>query len=267
MSGRLTSLEASRKLPSLPQKHNIIKETKIKLQGTLVVTVSITQSFIMIERPSSPVSVHKGVRFVEEYNTILQVESFLDIEENIAEKLWYSPDYHRKCKVAVKREAREWRKSGLGILLDDAFVNPNPKQVQQCLNAFAQLSDTEYARGVERHLSQEHDAQRVQRKRHFILDVVEQARYLDSLGGLSADEKRDKLAEFSSLQSKIASVFASRIAKADEVAAREGPAPQVAVKLVSKLLHKYQSRRNSIETSRPHTQHVMPTHESRRSSF
>lgn len=224
------------------------------------------------QRAASPVSVQKGVRFVEEYNTVLEVESVLNVEEGIEEKLWYPPDYHRECKMIIKREAKEWRKSGLGILLRDCFVDPNPTQSQLCLNAFTQLSDNDYFRGLERYLSQEHDIQRIQRKRDYILDVVEQARYLGSLRGLTEDERRDKLAEFSTLQSKCAEVFAQRLGKADEQVVKKGEDPEAAAELVSKLFRKNRKggRRNSIETSRPITSSVMPTHEtppSRRGSL
>ena len=228
----------------------------------------------MIQRPSSPDTVRKGVHFMDEHNTVVEVESFLDLEEGIVDKLWYPSTYHRDCKQQLKDEARNWRKSGMGILLHDAFVNPNPRQSQNCLNAFVQLSDEDYCRGVERYLSQQHDAQRSTRKHDFLDDVVEQARYLESLKFLTMEERTKKLAEFAALQSRCAEVFARRMGKADEYVAKHGEDPVAAAKLVAKLLRKNRplGRRCSIETSKPvsrHQDHVMPTHESvsRRGSF
>jgi hypothetical protein len=205
------------------------------------------------------------VRFLDTH-TVVEVESVLNAEEEIVEKLWYQPHELKIQKALLKQDAREWRKTGLGILLQDAFVNPDPKKGQAQLNAFAQLGDTEYARGIERYLCRAHDEQRVERKRDFIQDVLEQWRYLDSLKQFTTEEKMVKLAEFSALQSKCAEVFARRMGTADETAVTKGEDTKAAQKLVSKLFRK-QRRRNSIETSG--RRDVMPTHESygRRVSF
>lgn len=211
-------------------------------------------------------SCKKGVRFNDQQNQIVEVESFVTMscseEDNIVEKLWYQPWEQKEHKRAIKRDAREWRKTGLGILLRDAFVNPNPQQTQNCLNAFVQLAGDDYVRGIERHLSQQHDEQRVERKRCFVQDVVEQALYLQAHSNLSDDEKRQKLAEFSALQSKCAEVFAHRIARADETVVKQGEDPKAAAKLVSKLFRNEFSRRSrSVECQ----SNVMPTHESKTS--
>jgi len=202
----------------------------------------------------------------------------INIEEGIAEKLWYQPWERKEHKRAIKRDAREWRQTGLGILLHDTFVNPNPKETQCCLNAFVQLADEAYSRGIERYLSQQHDEQRVERKRNFVQDVLEQARYLDSLRNVSEDEKRDKLAEFSALQSKCAEVFARRIGKADETVVLKGEDPSAAAKLVSKLFRNEFRRTRSLDNAattptNSNNSNVMPTVESaqarqqRRASF
>ena len=222
----------------------------------------------------------KGVRFNESRNQLFVIDSVVEFEEGIVEKLWYQDWERKEHKRAIQREAREWRKTGLGILLRDTFVNPNPKQTQSCLNAFTRLADNDYCRGIERYLSQQHDAQRHERKTHFIQDVVEQARYLQSLKDrnyLTDEEAREKLAEFSALQSKCAEVFARRIAKADETVVKQGEDPSGAAKLVNTLYRNETRRSRSMDTTIQHQaakqyyKDVMPTVESksthRRSSF
>ncbi|CAB9503577.1 expressed unknown protein [Seminavis robusta] len=201
------------------------------------------------------------VRFNDECNQIVEVQSVITVEEGIVEKLWYQPWEHKENKRAIKRDARQWRKSGLGILLRDTFGNPNPQHTQTCLDAFVQLADADYVRGIERHLSQQHDEMRVERKRFFVQDVVEQARYLQAHPNLTEDEKLTKLAEFSTLQSKCAEVFAHRIGKADERVVRKGEDPKAASKLVSKLFRNEFRRSRSLEAQS--SANVMPTHESR----
>ena len=202
----------------------------------------------------------RGVHFDDESNRIIEIEPMVSIEEGITiDELWYQPWERKELKRVMKRDAKEWRQTGLGILLHDAFVNPNPKQAQACLNAFVQLADSKYLRGSERYLSQPHDEQRTERKRNFIQDVLDQAYYLNTIKYLSEDEKIEKLAEFSALQSKCAAVFARRIGKADEVVVRKGENPGAAAELVAKLFKNEYRRTRSLDVA-----NVMPTHESRR---
>jgi hypothetical protein len=209
--------------------------------------------------PGSALPRRKGVRFDDQRNRIVEIEPMVNADEGITvEELWYQPWERKEHKRQLKLSAREWRQTGLGILLHDTFVNPNPKQAQSCLNAFTQLADSEYSRGIERYLSQQHDEQRIERKRSFVQDVLQQARYLETIRTLTDDEKVLKLAEFSALQSKCAEVFARRIGKADETVVQKGEDPTIAAKLVTKLLrNEYRRSRSSDAVN------VMPTHESR----
>ena len=87
----------------------------------------------------------RGVHFDDESNRIIEIEPMVSIEEGITiDELWYQPWERKELKRVMKRDAKEWRQTGLGILLHDAFVNPNPKQAQACLNAFVQLADSAY---------------------------------------------------------------------------------------------------------------------------
>lgn len=201
---------------------------------------------------------NRGVRFDDSTNQLFEIEPVMYVEEGIHEELWYQPWEQKENKRAMKRVAREWRKTGLQILLNDTFVNPNPKLTQSCLDAFVQLADSEYVRGSERYLSHQHDEQRTGRKRNFIQDVLEQSRYLETCKHMSADEKREKLAEFSQLQSKCAEVFARRIGQADETVAKNGENPSAAAKLISKLFLSEARRSRSMDMQA----NVMRTHES-----
>lgn len=200
----------------------------------------------------------KGVHFQDHCRVIL-VRPLVELEDGLCvEDFWYQSWERSESKRELKREAKEWRRSGLGVLLHDTFSNPNPKQVQACLDAFVRLSDDEYCRGAERFLSQQHDQQRVERKKSFVHDVIEQARYLESIKNMSQDEKMEKLAEFSALQSKCAAVFARRIGRADETAIVKGEDPSAAAKLVAKLCKNEFRRARSVDAV-----NVMPTHESK----
>jgi hypothetical protein len=210
---------------------------------------------------SAPVPApRKGVRFDDQRNQVLEIQTVITLEEGIVEKLWYQSWEHKDNKRAIKEEAHVWRKTGMGILLRDTFASTNASKTQRCLNAFVQLADGDYVRGIERHLSQQHDQQRVQGKRNFVQNVLEQARYLESHPFLTDDEKRNKLAQFSALQSKVSEVFARRLGKADETVALQGEDPKAAAKLVSKLFRNEMRRTRSLEEHA----NVMPTHESRR---
>jgi len=195
------------------------------------------------------------------FNESIETREFEPVTElgdpDIVGKLWFQPWEKQENKRMMRERAREWRRLGWGVLLHDSFTNPNPKLTQSCLNAFTQLSDPDYCRGMERYLSQEHDEQRSERKRSVIDDVLEQARYLESRRNLSYDEKCAKLAEFSALQSKCAEVFARRIGKADEAVALQGEDPEQASKLVGKLLRRQQQQESGQRRHhRHHVQHL-----------
>ena len=201
----------------------------------------------------------RRVHFDDSFNELYEIEPVMNTE------LWYQPWERNEQKLAIKLDAQEWRKKDLGILLYDVYVDPNPRKTQSCLNAFAQLADNDYARGIERHLSQPHYQQRTERKQHFVHDVLEQAYYLSTLTHLSDDAKRERLAEFSSLQSKCAEVFARRLGRADAAAALKGENPASATKLVSKLFRQEMRRCRSLEHPTPEPM-VMATVESSPSS-
>lgn len=201
----------------------------------------------------------RRVRFDDSFNELYEIEPMVNVE------LWYQPWERNEHKLAIKRDAQEWRKTDLGLLLHDVYVDPNPRKTQSCLNAFAQLADDDYARGIERHLSQPHYQQRTERKQNFVQDVLDQAYYLSTLKHLSDDAKRERLAEFSSLQSKCAEVFARRLGRADAAAVLKGENPASATKLVSKLYRQEVRRCRSLEHPPPESM-VMATVESAPSS-
>lgn len=208
-------------------------------------------------------SQRQRVHFVAKADTVLEVESYME-DAALVPKLWYNAQELKVLKSDIKESAREWRKTGLGILLHDTFdkqTDDHPELTQKCLNAFAQLSESEYNRGIERYLSRQHDEKRVQVKHNHVQDVLEQERYLQNHSRLSVEQRRMKLAEFAQLQSKAAEVFARRVGKADERAVMRGEDPSAAPKLISEICRyqdRKQQRRNSCSNAPISIEDIIP---------
>lgn len=183
------------------------------------------------------IPVRRRVRFAEERNTVLEFEAVDNEDEELVRKLWHQPEDMQECKQALKLRARRWRQTGLGILLNSTFQDPNPLLCQKCLNAFAQLPEDLYNRGIERYLSKLHDMQRTTRKRSNLKDVLAHARSLDAVSNMPLEEKQNVLALFARHLNRDAELFARRIAKADEIAVTEGDDPSGADIMFNYLKH------------------------------
>jgi hypothetical protein len=181
----------------------------------------------------------KSVTFVEEKNTILEFDSIDREDTELVTSLWHQPWEMHGSKEIMKSRARQWRKTGLGILLDDVFDDPEhgPLLTQKRLNAFVQLPDELYMRGVERYLSRKHDQERTARKRSIVRDVVVQAESLKGVKNMPLKERQTVLALFAKQYSRDAELYARRIAKADEVCLLKGEDPSQAEMLVEYLVH------------------------------
>jgi len=206
------------------------------------------------------------VMFVASNNQIHEFDSMIDYtDQQLLESLWHQPWEMHTCKQALRARAQEWRKTGLGVLLADTFhfdsnssqsttpsspsAMTSSKLCQKQLVTFCQLPDELYNRGIERHLSRQHDEERTTRKRSAIREIVAQYRTLrqNASDALSPDEQASYVAQFSQQLSRDAAIFARRLGRADEIVARKGEMknPHDALMLVDYLIHLQQERRDN----------------------
>lgn len=147
----------------------------------------------------------RRVYFVEERNIVHEFQPVDLSDLALVTALWQQPAEMYNCKQALKSSARQWRSTGLGMLLADTFhstgdlkgkannsINDgsdrnsnsnvkqrmNPRLCQKQLNTFAQLPDEFYNRGIERYLSRKHDHERTMCKRSIIQEIVFQSEQL-----------------------------------------------------------------------------------------
>ena len=150
----------------------------------------------------------RRVYFVEERNRIHEFQPIDKEDTDLVAALWQQPWEMYECKQSIKTRARQWRSTGLGMLLADTFHSTgdllqqqqpsipgigntpnnnssskqkkrmNPHLCQKQLNTFAQLPDEFYNRGVERYLSRQHDQERTLCKRSILQEIVVQAQNL-----------------------------------------------------------------------------------------
>lgn len=131
------------------------------------------------------------------------------------QEIWFTGDDHTDMKNRCKVEAREWRKLGYSILLNDSFEYPR-NDVQDYLNAFAQLPDRLNRRGIERQCSRKHGDERSdlkERARQSVFRSQEQFKK----EGMSPEELSEKLSLCYICACRNARIFARRMGKADEI--------------------------------------------------
>jgi hypothetical protein len=193
----------------------------------------------------------RRVYFMEERNTILEFESVNECDFKLIEQLWQQRWEMDDTKQKMKERARQWRTTGFGMFLHDAFFCDHglpPTLCQNQLNTLARLPDELNNRGIERYLSRKHDAERTVRKRAFVQDVVEQygaLRQQVHCNILTDDDLWDVLGDYSRSLNLEAELFARRLGKADEVAMRRGEyADSREAEILMAFLHARELERN-----------------------
>lgn len=158
----------------------------------------------------------KTVRFQEdEPPTVLLIEEICELP---VLDIWFTADDYFDMKAKTRYDAKEWRKKGFGLLLKETFENP-ADTAQEYLNAFCMLDVDMSRRGMERHLSRKHGEERSDvkdRARYCVLSAQRRMRRQ----GMKPAELQDHLALIYHDATRPAKIFARRIAKADELAAR-----------------------------------------------
>lgn len=169
----------------------------------------------MTAAAKSTTTTTKSLRFSEANPSILLIET---IDELPVRDIWFAPDDYFDMKAKTRYDAKEWRKKGFGLLLKETFENP-ADGTQEFLNAFCLLDETMSRRGMERHLSRKHGEERSDLKDRARYCVLSNQRRMKRQG-MKFSELSDHLALIYHDATRPAKIFARRMAKADERAAK-----------------------------------------------
>ena len=175
----------------------------------------------------------RRVVFVEARNTVREFLSVDPTDSDLLETLWQQVWEMEECKHHIRVRAKQWRRTGMGVFLNYAYLCDNdlaPALCQEQLNTLSQLPDEFHMRGVERYLCRKHDQDRTNRKRAVVQDIVGQFHTLQaqvSIGTMTQAKADQVLGQFARQLNEDAELFARRIAKADEVAMKKGPAKNI----------------------------------------
>lgn len=164
---------------------------------------------------TAKMSEKKAVRFSEAEPSVLLIET---VSELPVRDIWFAPDDYFDMKAKTRYDAKEWRKKGFGLLLKETFENPTD-DTQDFLNAFCRLDEFMSRRGVERHLSRKHGEERSDLKDRARYCVLSNQRRMRRQG-MKGAESTDHLALIYHDATRPAKIFARRIARADEGAAK-----------------------------------------------
>lgn len=159
-----------------------------------------------------------------------EVHVFEDESDVPADEIWYIGDDYGDMKVTSRFEAKEFRRMGFGLLLKDTFAYPRP-DAQEFINAFVQLESSQTRRGLERQLCRSHGEERSELKDRARQSVMIHQRRLRR-EGLKPDEIAEKLGSMYREVTRSASVFARRMALADEHFTHYGEDNSAAQKLM-----------------------------------
>jgi len=179
--------------------------------------------------PTMPlkISKHNTVRFAEDRNkTILITDNTNGFDEDSCANRRQRRRRQQETREEIEIAAERMRRTGYGILLRDSFGVGNKRfdaedaaTIQQNLNAFVQ---TDFSRGLERHVSEQHDDERTVAYDTAVRAVVLGQKIL-SKKGKTSDEIWERLGLALHTHSMNAAAFARRLGIADELAARDHP--------------------------------------------
>lgn len=170
--------------------------------------------------------IRKTVSFAEYQKTR---EFSTDYEINFSE-VWFSAEEYDQIKARSRSESKEWRRKGYGVLLKESFEYPR-SDTQKCLNAFCQLEGELTRRGLERQLSRQHGEERSdlkERSRDSVL--IHQMRLKRQ--GCKTEEIVEQLGLVYREVTRPAKIFARKMAKGDELVAKEGENTGIAMDLL-----------------------------------
>ena len=172
----------------------------------------------------------KTVCICEDDPQVLLIEM---IDESPVRDIWFAPDDYFDMKAKTRYDAKEWRKKGFGLLLKETFENPSD-DTQEFLNAFCRLDEGMSRRGMERHLSRKHGEERSDLKDRARYCVLSNQRRMKRQG-MKFPELTDHLALIYHDATRPAKIFARRIAKADEYAAKNDCDNAAAIQILESM--------------------------------
>jgi hypothetical protein len=147
--------------------------------------------------------------------TIVRFHDFTTADER-----WHSIPDRKRFVVQARDEARRWTDKGCyEFLLKDALNDASEESAQAKMDAYAQLPDEDYCRGLERHVCREHGFMRDSFKKGAIRAIVNEGR---KRRGMPQNQCWYQLGEISRTLSSGATRFARRVGAADELVARLG---------------------------------------------
>ena len=86
------------------------------------------------KKDGSSSSRKRRVYFVEERNTVCEFEPIDNADTELVGSLWQQPWEMFESRQALKARARQWRTTGLGILLADTVVHCRDSNNRNILN-------------------------------------------------------------------------------------------------------------------------------------
>lgn len=157
------------------------------------------------------------------------------------EDIWYTGDDYADMKARSRNDAREWRRQGFGILLQETFAYPRP-DAQRYINAFVLLEEEQSRRGLERSLCRQHGEERSEMKDRARQSVLIHQRRLQR-DGVKPEEMAAQLGPMYKEISRCATVFARRLAMADELVTKQGESSKEAQSILDEHQQRLAARR------------------------
>ncbi|EEC45917.1 predicted protein [Phaeodactylum tricornutum CCAP 1055/1] len=164
------------------------------------------------------------------FSDVNEIREFTQEHQIVSDEIWFASEEYAEIKARSRLEVKEWRRQGFGVLLKESFELPR-KDTQSYIIAFCQLEGSLSRRGLERQLSRQHGEERSDLKdRSRRAVITHQMRLLRQ--GLPLDEIAEQLGLLYREITRPAKIFARRMAKGDEIVAKEGESNEPAEKIL-----------------------------------
>lgn len=137
-----------------------------------------------------------------------------------ADTQWLSVPERKKLLLDARVQAKAWAKKGYDFLLTESFHSASDS-AQDKIEAYCQLPQDDYSRGLERYVCREHGLRRDALKKGAVRAIVGEGKKLRGKG-LTEEEVETQLADIARRLSLCATRFAHRMGAADAKVIREG---------------------------------------------
>jgi len=179
------------------------------------------------------------------------------------EELWFTEQEYVDIKTKSRNDAREWRRQGYSVLLQDVYSlhskNGATDAQQDFVTTFVQLDGHLHRRGLERYCCRQHGEDRSVSKERardavFMTQYRAQQDALRNNGGggssnstaqVAAAAAAERIAAAYAIECREAKIFARRLGKADELVALEIPTDNKKCMVVDSIQLLGSARRSS----------------------